>query len=361
MMNNNWQQLLKELQQYIQNNSEIRIERHSISIPENLRPEFYGLFRQIQVELVKDRYPSLLSEARLLSLNYIEIESKISRAKYNPDKKNTGTPKKAAKKNASCLWRKMLGRFNPGSFKLDGILLEANLDEFLHVPLDAFTRVLFDPLFDLIQGKSDINELERIADEKINTVFDKLYKQGYARWLILNLIKLLESDALFNVVSDEISPKAVMKQEVNAKEARSQLSSPEKTSVLAFNHGRNMHTFSNVDILDHSNNLKKYIGFKTKYETAAHEVAVNLTQRPSLPYETVKNVLKEGPILIYAGDQAQDASLVADKKQFWCPDMIIDIKETTNGNAADTISYSALKPTFGTVLIRFRHLPKTCG
>jgi hypothetical protein len=249
------------------------------------------------------------------------------------------------------LWRKITARFSLGGFKFEDISLDAKLDEFLHEPLNAFSRMLFDPLFELLQGKIEAGAFEKLVDDTVEPEFHKLYKSGYEKWLVLSLLKALNTESLFRVVSDEISPKALIRQEVSGRDLQANLPAPTKIGTLAFSYGRNVHVLSTVDILVHSRQSKKYVGIKTKYETAAHSVAGNITQRPSLPYETVREIIKESPILIYTGDRAQDASLVADKKKFWCPDMIIDIKETTDSSAADTIPYSELKPTFGTVII----------
>jgi hypothetical protein len=189
------------------------------------------------------------------------------------------------------------------------------------------------------------------VDDAVEPEFHKLYKSGYEKWLVLSLLKAINTDSLFKVVSDEISPKALIRQEVSSKELRANLPAPIKIEKLAFGYGRNVHVLSTVDILIYSKLLEKYIGIKTKYETAAHSIAGDITQRSSLPYESVRDTIKGSPILIYTGNRAQDASLVADKRRFWCPDMIIDIKEISDDNISDIPAYSILKPTFGTVIV----------
>jgi hypothetical protein len=352
-MDNNWQQFLDKLNQYIHSHTEIRIERNSTSIPDKIRPEFYSLFRQCQEEIVKDKYSDLLQEVRALSRNYIEIERKVSRAHYNSNDKNIIRPQSTKKVVHASLWQKIKLGLNPSGFKADCIILDPYADEFLHEPLSALARMLYDPLFDLLQGKNEIDEFQKTIDEKVKAKFRQLYQLCYAKWLILNLIKLAKTDNILKVTSNELSAKTLVKQETSGKKMEEEVPLAQKTNVIALNCGRLMHSLSNVDLLIHSKSLGKYIGIKTKYETAAYSASISTTleQRPSLPFKAVQDVLKDNPLLIYISSNAQDASLVADKDRFWCPDLIIDIKETTSEIMPDKLSHEVLKPLIGTVII----------
>jgi hypothetical protein len=88
IMENSWQQSLDELNRYIHNHPEIRIENHMVAIPEENKPEFYVLFQQIQKSMIRSDFANLLSAAKELSASYLNIERKVSLTHYNARDKN---------------------------------------------------------------------------------------------------------------------------------------------------------------------------------------------------------------------------------------------------------------------------------
>lgn len=350
-MKYNYQEYWDKLNQYIHNHPQIKIERHSVSIPEDLRQEFYTVFKQVLVELLNDKYPQLVEEAQALSQNYKKEEQQISRGHYNSNDRKIILSKKAARKKTSNPLFNIIPIFRPANFKADCIILDPYSDEFLHDPVGALSRMIFGSLFDLLQCKISTDEFEAAVDKRLNSEFRNLYQLCYEKWIILSLLRMAKSTILYSVTSDFVEAKVLVKQQFDINANKCQIPFPKETNLVVLDYNQRKHALSTVDLLIHAKWKGKYIGIKTKYETAAYSVINAPKHRASLPFESVKNTLIKNPILIYVGDDMADVSLVSDKEHFWRPDIVLDIYETFSDSIPNMLTHNALKPTIGTVVI----------
>jgi hypothetical protein len=278
-MDEAWEQGLAKITQFVGNHPEISINCNSISIPETIRPEFYRLFKQVSEQMLNSEYPLLLEESLLLSQKYVEIERKISRTRCNPnDRKRSSQQETLTRKNT--LWYKLFHWRQLSKFKLHCITVDSHLDAFLHEPLTAMTRLLFDPIFAFLQSNSDPHKFKDTVDGKIKGEFCSLYQRGYRRWVILHLIRLMQPDALYKVMTPETSAKVFAKLEACNEEIKVNVPSPRRTDILDLRYARKMHALSNVDMLIHSKSMRKYAGIKTMFEAAAHTAVITRQKRP---------------------------------------------------------------------------------
>ena len=163
-----WKSEYARLREYIAAHTEIVITKNEISIPQPLRDEFYRIFDDIRGAVAAKRLDALPVSARTLSERYISIE------------------KEAA-----------------GLLGVEKIGMPVDLDVFLHNPEEGLIRAVYNCLFDLIQGKIDEAEFERLAEESAAAYVTELFRLGYERWVGLELVKLLEPEEAFFVGLDE--------------------------------------------------------------------------------------------------------------------------------------------------------------
>jgi len=163
-----WKQLYGELKEYIENNSEIVISPTEISIPQNLRDEFYRRFDALRRAVVEAFAPSLNMDLDQLSENYRRVEQEVVER-----------------------------------LKLDRIAVPTDLLSFVHNPKDGLMRILYTRTFDLLQSKIPLEEYEGQCERDLRSVAAELYRLGYEQWLGLSLIKLLDPDEAYLVDLDE--------------------------------------------------------------------------------------------------------------------------------------------------------------
>jgi hypothetical protein len=162
-----WEDEYARLREYVTAHPEIVLTKNEISIPQPLRDEFYRIFDDIRKAVAAENLDLLPVRARRLSERYIQVE------------------KEAAE---------LLG--------VEKIDMPVDLHVFLHNPEGGLIRAVYNCLFDLIQGKTDEAEFERLAGENIASAAAELFHLGYERWVGLEIIKQLEPEEAFFVDLD---------------------------------------------------------------------------------------------------------------------------------------------------------------
>jgi hypothetical protein len=203
-VNNSWQNTLNELNAYISANPDIVIKHDSIDIPENLRPGFYRLFDRVRQEIVQAELGELLDRAQILSNNYFAIEQIICKKHVSVDL----SQKKAInqiKKTLSSPFDRLRDKIGFGGFKFDEITLDEDLNQSLSCPPKGLSRVLFEPLFNLLQDKISVDDFNNTIKDNIPSAFRQLYHSGYEKWIILSLLKALKIKTAFKSSSNIVS------------------------------------------------------------------------------------------------------------------------------------------------------------
>ena len=169
-MPSGWQARYAELKEYIAGKPEIKISSKVIAIPGDFRPEFYRLFDTVRVAFLRDNFPVQLSEAEALSKSFAQTEEEMAN---------------------------LLGVVD--------ISLITSLSWFLRDPTNGLMRGLFDPLFNLLKGKMDVDIFELAAASNIKKSFTQLYHSGYEKWVALSLAKSLAPGKIFEVPLAELN------------------------------------------------------------------------------------------------------------------------------------------------------------
>ena len=116
-----WNQAYMELNNFITENRESEIDKDVIAIPENARPEFYRLFDIVRTTFLEENSSNPLSKSGALSDTYTRVEEEVINL-----------------------------------LTLDDASMSIGLRRFLGNPQNQLIRGLFDPLFDLLRGKTNV-------------------------------------------------------------------------------------------------------------------------------------------------------------------------------------------------------------
>jgi hypothetical protein len=162
-----WKHKYGILNDYISSNPGIHIDRHEVSIPEDLRDRFYEYFDDIRGSIVESWNSSYHFDVHSLSKSYREFENKLSEI-----------------------------------LNLN-IELPLDLSSFLRNPKEGLMRLIYNRLFELIQGRIPEDDFERIVEGDLAANATAMFRIGYETWAALALILLLEPDELLGVALDD--------------------------------------------------------------------------------------------------------------------------------------------------------------
>jgi hypothetical protein len=165
-----WKEKYGVLKEYTDANSEIRISTNEVSIPKHLRDSFYDKFDAIREAVVADRLGSLQLDVETLSNHYVQTEKDVTT---------------------------LLG--------IDRIDIPVDLSSFLHDPKKGLERVIYNRLFELVQGKINEDQFEELAGWDMDITAADLFRLGYESWAVLMIIRLLDPDTAYGVELDEES------------------------------------------------------------------------------------------------------------------------------------------------------------
>ncbi len=167
-MNRNCKEEYERLGKFISENPGIVLTQNEISIPQELRSEFYLRFDNVRAAMVDQHYSKLPVDVENLCSHYVKIEKEVI---------------------------ELLG--------IERVSMPVDLHSFLHKPKEGMARSIYSRLFDLLQGKTTIGDFEQQCIDDLNTSASELYRIGYEWWAGLTLVKLLEPEKAFFVDLDE--------------------------------------------------------------------------------------------------------------------------------------------------------------
>lgn len=308
-----------KLTNFVKTHPEIEIGESVTSIPEEVRPDFYGLFNATRDAFVREKFPSHLSRAQVLQKEY--------------DK---------AVEDAS------------GWLSLEDPPTVNPLRRFLNDPKDSLTRELFDPLFDLLKGRKTVDEIETAVSPGVNELFTAVFRGGYEKWAVLGLLSLLQVEGSLRVDVRSLNPGERTKPAAQA--PLDEVPGPQEATGLFFSQPRNA-IFAVPDFLAYSPRLSRFIGIRSEFQEASYNA---LNASPGREWDAVDAglliLLAKGLTLIYLSEKAEEIALVADVAKFCRPDMILWCVDTQSMNQYEVASVMEsagrrLKPSIGSYII----------
>ena len=320
-----WREAYLELTNYIAGHTEVKIGADKVLLPNNIRPEFYRLFNDARKAFVEEIFPDLLNEVKILSQHYIKTEQEVTELLH-----------------------------------LDKITIEARLERFLHNPIDKLSRELYDPLFDLLKGKTDIKKFEKLTQENIKTTFRNLFQSGYEKLIILSLLKPLKAEHLLQVTLPKFTSHDEEELLIMSSPLVEDTPLPKQTNCISFNRSNPKLALPNFII--HSAKIAKYMAFGSiiSRSIATSSNVSELREWHAMDY---RSSIEPGLNLIYVDDNPEEISLVADSRGIRRPDLILVCKgqkEWYGNEVLEKIKlyHINLKPTLGTYILSKDEIPE---
>lgn len=324
-----WWKIYKELESFIEANTEIIIQKDNVVIPKDIRPIFYELFDKFRDTIIYEEFTGLLKKAESLSKAYLKDEHELMNL-----------------------------------LSLEKVLMSSDVKRFLYEPQKQLSREIFDLIFDLLNGKIDIENFVKTAKVNVNSSFNHLYKQGFKKWIFISLIKQFKPDKIFYVPVNRPTSGQIIKHRFQDKEG---IPHPVETKQIAFEVGGN-EILLVPDVIIHSTILNKYVAFRTELGRATWEVE-NLNSNRQW-YAIASVIQKHGisdlrpDLLLYTSENIREISLVADSKNICRPDIIVEYIDDLDNNkvALDEklqgIDFynKVLEPTLGNVLLSMQDI-----
>ncbi len=275
-----------ELKDFIADRSEIEIGDSVISIPESVRSQFYMRFNATRTAFVEERFPDLLRSAKILKEHYDHAESEIARLITFED------PQTAV-----------------------------GVQNFLQNPTDSLARELFDPLFDLLKGRCDVDAFDAKVSGRVEALFPGLFRGGYEKWVEIALVNLLHCDKAFRVDVRQLYPGERAKSAAQA--PMHEVPCPSESRIFLFNQPRN-DIFAVPDFIVRSSRLDRYLGIRTDFRAAFYNALDPSHDREWYPVSPdMLRFLNSGLTLIYEAEQPETIALVADVGTICRPDVIL--------------------------------------
>jgi hypothetical protein len=318
-MTDHFRQAYDELKDFIAGHPEIEIGDSVIGIPESVRSEFYEKFNAARTAFVEERFPDLLRRANTLAENYLGVQSKVA---------------------------DLLAFEDPQT--------AAGVRRFLDNPTASLSRELFDPLFDLLRGRNDIDAFADSVTKRIEELFPALFRGGYEKWVELSLMSLMNADKAFRVDVRQLYPGERAKSAAQA--PLHEVPRPFESGSFLFTQPRDA-IFAVPDFIVHSARLNQCIGIRTDFKAGLYNALNPSHDRQWDPVNPqILRFLNSGLSLIYRSEQPESIALVSDVGAFCRPDVILwcvnPASLTQNEAFENALLYdSCLKPLKGIYVI----------
>ncbi len=331
-MSGKWQDVYAGLHNFITSNPGIIISNTGsssvIAIPQEARNEFYRRFEAIRIAFLEENFPTLLREAEILGEHYTKAEQEVK-----------------------------------ALLKLDNIFLLGFLDGFLHNPKGELIKKLYNPLWEVLKGKMSFDAFEKRGIDDLAAIFEHCHRLGYAKWVALSLVKMLESDHIFSVTP----PESKIDGHKQPRCLEIPAPPPKESMVLSFEHGPNDYPpFITPHFIVHSAKLDRYVSFRTELQKAEY-IALNLSDNQEwYRLESIKQDYKlampNPSIIIYVADKLEELALIADKNVICRPDLIVECREPKDWDDKNTPVatkfYDILNPRLGRYIVSLEPVPE---
>ena len=298
-MSNSWQVKYEELMGFMSKNPSIVIKPDVLSIPGEVRSDFYALFDGIRENFIRDNYAASLEKAIALSSTHERIKNDLI-----------------------------------AKLSLEEFETMSTIRGFISDPMANQVKLLFDPLFDLLMGKIGVAAFEEVSNTKLKMAFDTFFQHANKSWMMLSLLKLLDPDEVYvvppplNELANEfdsvISDSGGMTKQMPPDAIQSNRISFNTTTFASF-------MFPKVIV--HSKLLNLFVSIASDFRNVPIRVVYLNKNVDWLPlmgvYETVGNTKIWPDIAIYMAKQPNDLVLVSDNQYIAVPDIIMNIEGET--------------------------------
>jgi hypothetical protein len=294
-----WLQQYKELKRFIHANPSIEITNNSVSIPGDVRAEFYKNFDALRAGFIKDRFVIDLDRAEALSEAYNGISKTVKQGMH-----------------------------------LEEIQTSDKLRWFLCDPLNGLMRTLFDPVFDLLKGRLDVDGFGIAAETAVKNVFRPLFAEGYQCWVTLALMQQLSADRLWTVKSPISSDNLETRRGIFSAVRDASPPAMTESDKLAFGSATSG-SFLVPEAIVHTEKLQGYAGFVLPSNISLLKANSSSKKLEWLNQKQLKQEFGAGdfwPDLLFyvSGESADVLKMIADSECIARPVAIFEIMEDEN-------------------------------
>ncbi|UCE97473.1 MAG: hypothetical protein JSV74_05870, partial [Dehalococcoidia bacterium] len=278
-----WLSIFTDLQDFINNNQQITISQKIIKIPPDYRKEFYRIFDSIRSAFVEEECADLLEKSRSLCQNYLQTEKEILE---NPT--------------------------------ISEVIIPLNLLWFVNDPVDGLRRATYDPLFNLLKDRINIEQFRNQSLKSINSLDNQLKGQCYQYWSMLTLTNLLHPVTFFSVnlevdISSSESDYAITPNIQPIEE-------PVVTNKISLVHS-STNIFIIPDIIFYSKIIDQFVALRSE-PTPATWIAKNASDNIEwLPINQEK-LLGPGTVIVNTNQNLEEMSLIRDARVISRPTML---------------------------------------
>jgi hypothetical protein len=303
-----WKREYKSLRGFVSAHPEIVLAANEVSIPRDLRDEFYARFDDIRKAVVNSRYSALPPEIGQLRDNFVQIEKGIIDLLH-----------------------------------LERISMPLDLSIFLHNPEEGLIRALYNRTFYLVQGKIQPDEFEKQAEADLQAAAADLFRLGYEWWAALAVIRLLDPDESYQVDFDADYNLIL-------------------TGMKEICFGRQAHhpTMRIPEFVIHSRKMDRYVAVKIPLalELDSFVVSIRPPVRPRKRTGDTSLALESRVMLLSFMESKKKIPIIADIYECTLnsPDWMIACvtgRELRDPDAMDEVKHhnESLKPKLGTCLV----------
>jgi hypothetical protein len=250
-----------------------------------------------------------------------------------------------------------------GSSEISDIKLNAGVSRFLQNPIEGLNRFLYDPLFDLLKGKIDIEDFEQIAFEKVESSIGELLRLGFEHWVMVSLVDLLQPVQIMTVPAYGALEDCTMDGggEPAPGVIQEEVPKPEPAHILSLARTSDP-AFLLPDVIARSQKTGGYVSMLRALfapERAAKNVSLSrewITYRQVGVHSRVDHDADWPDMVLYTDDKPEELVLVVDFSRFCRPDMIIECMELDGWYQPDEIerikrNQAFFRPRLGTFII----------
>ena len=311
-----WHAKYKDLERFIAEHPEIKIDSNRTRIPDSIRDEFYLYYDNVLKQFVHDSFPGLIAKAVILKDRYLSVEREIS--------------------DLLCL---------------NSISSRPPVRKFIHDPEEEIVNSNYYLFFDLLKSKITIGDLDVMAIRNIEKVSSSLLNSIYQQWVSFSLVKLLKASRLLQVRFNDISGYGAHR--VGWVSGHTPI--PKDSNDIFFNYKHEVR-FMVPDFIIFSKRINKYLSIRSEIiKPLVH--ATNLSNtREWFNLSAAEHAIKNNQTFMYVGDEPEDISLVSDALKICRPDLILECRAQGNwyeneGLKRLILLNDALKPKLGTYII----------
>lgn len=324
-MTSTWQNSFAQLKEFINDHPSIEISANCVSIPSDVRPEFYRRFDSVRTDFLKDNFPSSLEKGYELSKEFAKVYTAAIAAG-----------------------------------NLEAINIRAAINWFLQEPANGLMRSLFDPVFNLIRGKLTEQTFTDNSIQLIDDAFSDYFRNGYEYWVVLGLLSRLQLDKNYHIDSHDFHTDSEVSGGATSPGMREEAIDAIKDSKEISFDGSNMTAFIVPRTLFHTQRLGCYMAIHTDLSEAWWR-ARGKSER--MEWLNIKELTKEfgrsrlwPDLMVYTAENVEDLNLVADCYWVARPDLIVEIEENDGWYERGGIELArrhiaALKPRLGCFII----------